>query len=253
MKLKLAVVQLAVKPLDPIYNLKKMERLIKVASQAGANLVVFPEDSVTGPLSGQTNFVQYAEEYLIAFQSLAIKYGVDLVPGTWTTTSGAVKFNTAYYINFDGTVAGYYNKINLWQTEKAIMAPGTHVSVFPTRFGNVGLTICWDLSFPMLYSDMAKKGAQLIISPSYWSFTLKAKKLEKAANDEIELIDSLCLIRAFENNVAIAYCNAAGEVKSEGVHAVLSGRSQVTHPTKKILCRSTGNKEEILYADLKLI
>jgi predicted amidohydrolase len=228
-----------------------MEEFIEEASR-GAQLVVFPEDSVTGPLSGQVNFVEEAPFYLSEFQRMAIKYGVDIVPGTWTTQVGPSRFNTAYYINNDGSVAGSYHKINLWKNEKAIVSPGTKASVFPTRFGMVGLSICWDLAFPLLFSEMAKQHAKLIISPSYWSFTRMANKNEDTAEDEILLIDSLCTTRAFENNVVFVYCNAAGELKAEGIDAVLSGRSQVTHPHEKVICKSESNEEEILYSDVEL-
>lgn len=248
MKLSIALVQLNVVPADPPANLANMEAFIAKAAKAGAQLVVFPEDAVTGPLEGQTLFVQHAPEYLAIFQGLAVKYGIDIVPGSWSVAEGPALFNAAYYINADGSVAGVYRKVNLWATEKAVLTPGAASAVFPTAHGMVGLTICWDISFPLLFAEMAGLGAELVISPTYWSLSRRAEMSRGVAKDEIELIDSLCVARSFENDIVFAYCNAAGLVGDEKADGVLSGRSQVTHPHEKVLRKAKGNKEEMLLA-----
>jgi predicted amidohydrolase len=252
MQLIIALVQFQVTPSAPLENLQRMEGFVEQAVAKGAQLVVFPEDAVTGPLSGQVDFVRSADAYLAHFQQMAIMYAVDIVPGTWTVPDGTVLHNTAYYINSDGSVAGSYRKINLWETEKALIAPGASVSVFPTRHGQVGLIICWDIAFPLLFAEMNKLGARLVISPTYWSFTRPADEVGDVVDDEVLLIDSLCTARAFENNIIFAYCNAAGELHVEGHDAVLSGRSQITHPHEKVVCKAEGNVEELLIAEVTL-
>lgn len=252
MELKITLVQMDIVPSDPVKNLKRMEGFIKKAVKEGAQLVVFPEDAVTGPLAGQTSFVVHAPEYLVYFQGLAVKYGVDLVPGTWTVQLGNALYNTAYYINKVGSIAGSYHKINLWDTEKIAITPGSRVSVFPTAHGLVGLIICWDISFPLLFAEMNTLGVELVISPTYWSFTKPAGEVEEVVDDEILLIDALCTTRAFENNIVFAYCNAAGSLQAEGIDAVLSGRSQITHPHDKVVVKAEGNAERMITAKVKL-
>lgn len=182
---------------------------------------------------------------------MAIKYDVDLVPGTWTVQEDTALYNTAHYINKDGSVAGVYRKINLWETEKAKLTPGTMVSVFPTAHGMVGIIICWDISFPGLFAEMVKQGVRLVISPTYWSFPRTAD-IDAAVEDEMLLIDSLCTTRAFENNIIFAYCNAGGELKTDDCDVVLSGRSQITHPLDKVLCKATSNEDEIVFAAVSI-
>lgn len=245
MQAAIAVVQLDVTTMRPELNLERMESFIVKAAKLGAHLVVFPEDAVTGPLGGQTAFIEQAPGYLAHFQALAVKHGVDLVPGTWTVREGGALYNTAYYINRDGTVAGSYRKVNLWETEKLSLTPGPGVSVFPTAYGLVGLIVCWDIAFPAMFSEMNRLGVEMVISPTYWSFTPKAERIESVGDDEILLIDSLCTARAFENDIVLVYCNAAGEL--EDGSAVLSGRSQVTHPADKVLCKAEENEEEMLF------
>jgi len=252
MDLTIALVQMEVALSDPLKNLQRMETFIQKAAKDGADLVVFPEDAVTGPLAGQTSFVAYAPEYLALFQGLALKYGVDLVPGTWTVQIGQALYNTAYYINKDGSVAGSYHKINLWETEKLAITPGVRVSVFPTAHGMVGLIICWDISFPLPFADMNALGVELVISPTYWSFTRPAEEVDAVVDDEILLIDSLCTVRAFENNIVFVYCNAAGDLKTDGIDAVLSGRSQITHPQEMVVAKVEGNAERSIMAKVQL-
>lgn len=248
MEVTIALAQCAVEPANPAANLKRIEELVKEASKRGAQIVVFPEDAVTGPLAGQIAFVDQAPVYLAHFQALAIKYDLDLVPGTWVVRQDNALYNTAHYINRDGSVAGTYRKIHLWDTERAAITPGAAVSVFPTAHGLVGLIICWDISFPEMFQAMNKLGAQLVIAPTYWSFTRQGAGVDDVIDDEILLIDSLCTTRAFENDIVFAYCNAAGELKADGVNAVLSGRSQITHPADKVICKAEGNAEELLLA-----
>lgn len=252
MQVTLAVVQFLVEPLNPEKNLKRMEDFVQDAATKGAQIVVFPEDSVTGPLAGQSNFVANAPFYLSEFQRMAIEYQIDIVPGSWTAQDGTGLYNTTYYINKDGSLAGIYKKINLWENEKLRVSPGTAASVFPTAFGMVGLTICWDISFPPLFTEMNNQGVQLVISPTYWSFTKKAEIFEEVVQEEIDLIDSLCLSRAFENNIGFVYCNAAGTLVTDGIETTLSGRSQVTHPTDKVINSFEGNEEGMFLASLNI-
>lgn len=252
MEIAVALVQLDMFPCDPIKNLERMDQFVRQAKKQGADLVIFPEDAVCGPLRGQLDFVVSAPAYLTHFQALAVKHAIDIVPGTWTVAENGLLYNQAHYINADGSVAGIYRKINLWETEKAHITPGALTSVFPTRFGLVGLIICWDIAFPAMFADMVAQGVELVISPTYWSFTKGSDELGEEVDKEILLIDSLCTTRAFENNILFVYCNAAGELPGPEGNAVLSGRSQLTHPLDKVVCKAEGNSEEMLFAKLAL-
>lgn len=252
MELKIAVAQFEIIPGDPLRNLEQIEDLVAEAAGQGAQLVVFPEDAICGPLAWQTMFLAHAPKYLQRMQALALKHGVDLVPGTWAVPEGGRTYNQAHYINADGTVAGIYRKIHLWETEKAAITPGAAVSVFPTRFGQVGLVICWDISFPPLFTAMNAQGVRLVIAPSYWSFPEGTEESRKVMKEEINLIDSLCISRAFENNIVFVYCNGAGTTQTEDPKTVLSGRSQITHPLEKVIARCKGNEPELLVAPVSL-
>lgn len=248
MELTIALVQLDIAMGDPLKNLDRMYRFVRKAKERGADLVVFPEDAVCGPLQGQLDFVAHAPEYLAYFRALALEHSIDIVPGTWTVAENGRLYNQAHYITAEGALAGSYRKINLWATEKLHMTPGTFASVFPTRFGMVGLIICWDISFPVMFAEMVAQGVELVISPTYWSFSKPAEEVDDVIDSEILLIDALCTTRAFENNIHFAYCNAAGELNTPKGDTVLSGRSQLTHPLENVVVKADSNTEEMLIA-----
>lgn len=251
MKLTIAVAQMHVVPADPAANIKKMETFVREAKALGADLVVFPEDAICGPLAGQTAYIAEAPAYLAQMQKLAVTHAVDIVPGTWTVGDGKSLYNQAHYITADGVLAGIYRKAHLWETEKAMITPGSAVSVFPTRFGLVGMTICWDIAFPPLFTAMNRLGVELVISPTYWSVPLARPGTAdalRAEQEDTDLIDSLCTARAFENDIVFVYCNAAGTLSLPDGEATLSGRSQITHPVDKVICRSEDNDEDLLIA-----
>ncbi len=153
-------------------------------------------------------------------------------------------------VRADGSLAGYYSKANLWATEVGVVTPGPGPVVVPTRHGMVGLTICWDVAHPGMFQAMAGLGAELVVSPTYWSLSRRAEASRSFKKDELDLIDSLCVARAFEADVVLAYCNAAGLVGGEEdgkkEDGILSGRSQLTHPHDKTLCKAKGNGEQML-------
>lgn len=251
MQLTIALVQMDIAPGDPEANLTKMDGFAARAAAKGADLVVFPEDAVTGPLDGQTAFTHRASEFLARCAAMAAEHGVDLVPGSWSVPDAGGLYNTAYYFNADGSLAGHYSKANLWETEAATITPGPGPAVVPTRHGMVGLTICWDLAHPAMFQAMAAMGAELVVSPTYWSLPRGAATGFFEKKEERDLIDALCLSRAFESDLVLAYCNAAGLVgsgeKGEAKAAgVLSGRSQLVHPHDKVLARAKGNGEQML-------
>lgn len=64
MSFTLALVQFLIEPGAPLKNLARMEEFTAQAKAKGADLVVFPEDAVCGPLSGQTGFVAHSDAYL---------------------------------------------------------------------------------------------------------------------------------------------------------------------------------------------
>lgn len=249
MKVTIAVVQYEITQFSPDKNLARMEKFVKRASSL-ADLIVFPEDAVTGPLCGRMKFADITGRYKQHFQQLAKKYKIDIVPGSIIEDVRGKFYNTTYYINADGEVKGHYQKVNLWHPERTYLTPGKRASIANTRFGKVGLIICWDLIFPEIFREMMKQNVEIVICPSYWCYGDAGTGIKHDPQSEIKLVDSLCVSRAFEHEIIMVYCNAAGMFQLEKYTDTLLGHSQITMPFKGCVKKLDHHKEEMFLYDI---
>lgn len=245
MKVNIAVVQFKAKKSSEEENIKRAEKFIKRAAALKADLIVFPEDFVSRATPDKVEFLN-SKKNLKCFQELAKKYEIDIVPGSFIQKDGLKSYNTTYYIDSKGKILSKYRKIHLWITEKKEMKPGREISVFKTKYGKIGLIVCWDLMFPEIFRRMRKKGVQIVICPAYWCYEDAGKGVKYDKNSEVKLIDALCIERAFEEEIALIFCNASGEYLKEN----LIGHSQITVPFKGAIKKFNHNKEGMFIQEI---
>ena len=250
MKFRMALVQFETKQHAPDDNLKKAERFVGQAEQAGAQIAVFPEDFVTGPISNARELADCEGKYRGTFRWLAERHAIDLVPGSVIEKEGERLYNTTYYIDSRGEVLARYRKVNLWLAEKPWCTPGDGAAVCDTRWGKVGLAICWDLAFPEVFRQMLARGVEMVICPSCWCFEDAGAGMRHNPRAEELFVDSLCVARAFENESVVAFCNAAGGWAGSKGPCNSIGRSQVAVPFKGAIARLDGGREEMLLAEV---
>jgi predicted amidohydrolase len=244
MNVTIAVVQFAVVQARPEENLAKARRFIAEAAAAQADMIVFPEDFVTGPLGGDAAQADYDGRYRAYFQQLAREYTIDIVAGSIIEGDQDDQlYNTTYYIDKSGTIKGRYRKVNLWLSERSYLTPGNEVVVCDTAYGKVGLIICWDLIFPEIFREMMRRGVELVLCPSYWCVEDAGVGLTYDPDSEVKLVDALCVARAFENEVVLVYANAAES--SNAQNETLLGRSQIAVPFRGVLQRLEHAREEM--------
>ncbi len=249
MKVKIAVVQFKINQWQPEKNLQRIEDFVKQASNK-ADIIVFPEDFLSGGLN-DTKIVEHADSkgrYKKRFQELAKKYNIDIVAGSIIERNKIGNFNVCYYIDSKGKIKGKYNKVNLWLTERKRIVPGNKICVFNTRFGKVGLTICWDLMFPEIFRRIVKKGVSIVFCPSLWYKSADFPPYAKYNKDaEIAHVNALCTARAVENNMILVFVNAVGNLETSGGDMDEAiGHSQITAPIKGVL-QKLGYKEEKMF------
>ena len=141
--------------------------LVAEAARQKADLVVLPE-TITATGNG-LSYEQAAEpvpgpatDY---FGELARLHRLYLVAGL-VEREGHLIYNTAVLIGSDGALVGKYRKVALPRTEiEAGVTPGTDYPVFDTRFGKVGLMICYDGFFPEVARQLSIRGAEVIAFP----------------------------------------------------------------------------------------
>lgn len=247
MQIKIAVVQFEIAQFAPESNLAKAERFLQEAGEQEAQIIVFPEDFVMGPLNGRADLADFDGRYIRHFQALARKYAIDIVPGSIIEGDETGLYNTAYYIDHTGSILGRYRKVNLWLSERSYIDPGRQAIVCDTRFGKIGLAICWDLAFPELFRAMLAQGAEIVLCPSYWCYEDAGIGMQYDPNADVRFVDSLCIARAYEQNIVLVYANAAGTLDSgDGQQSgTLLGHSQITVPFKGPLQLCAHNREEM--------
>jgi predicted amidohydrolase len=251
MKFKIAVVQFNIKQFDVKKNLQNAENYIVEASKSKANIIVFPEDFITGPVMGQMEYADSNKKYVSYFKNLAKKYKIDIVTGSIIEKEEKGTYNVTYYVDSKGNIKSSYKKINLWIPERRYLTSGNEVSVFNTKYGKIGLIICWDLIFPEIFRKLAKKGVKIIICPSYWCLGDSGKGINIDANSEKKLIDALSVARAFENEIVFVFCNAAGHLEYLNKKIdTLVGHSQITMPFKGAVQKLNHNKQEMFIQEI---
>ncbi|MBI3879123.1 MAG: carbon-nitrogen hydrolase family protein [Verrucomicrobia bacterium] len=140
--------------------------LIEDAARQKADIVVLPEVVTYG--SGST-YASVAETIpgpsTEFFGALAKKHNLYLVPGL-VERDGHLIYNVAVLIGPDGKIAGKYRKVCLPRGEiEAGVTPGHEYPVFDTRFGKVGLMVCYDGFFPEVARELSNRGAEVIAWP----------------------------------------------------------------------------------------
>ena len=250
MNVTIAIVQCAIEHFDPQANLAKAEQAIREAVAQQAQLIVFPEDFVTGPLSGNKAYADYEHRYVQHFQQMALQYAIDIVPGSIIEGDTTGLYNTTYYIAKNGEILGQYRKVHLWLPERSYIAPGDTHPVFNTAYGKVGLIICWDLMFPEVFRAMMKAEVELVICPSYWCYEDAGEGQRHDANAEVKLVNALCVARAFENEIVLIYANAAGSARNDGMEERLIGRSQITEPFKGAIAHIDHNRVAMIVQEV---
>jgi predicted amidohydrolase len=166
-KAKLAAVHFRPKGKTPAERRESCAPLVAEAAKLGADLVVLGETityyggglqpiDVAEPVPGPST------DY---FGTLAKKHDLYIVAGLYEKT-GPLLYNVAVLIDPDGKLAGVYRKTTLptGEAENGV-CPGTDYPVFPTRFGMVGMMVCYDGFFPEVARELTNRGAEVIAWP----------------------------------------------------------------------------------------
>jgi predicted amidohydrolase len=175
---------------EPMKKPQLFEPLIAEAGAKKCDLVVLPEtltyygtglkmhecaESIPGP----------STKY---FGDLAKKHDLHIVAGL-IERDGATIYNTSALIGPDGKLIGKYRKVSLPRSEiEAGITPGHEYPVFDTRFGKVGMMICYDGFFPEVARQLTIHGAEVIAWPVWGCNPLLARA--RACENHVYLVSS---------------------------------------------------------------
>jgi predicted amidohydrolase len=240
--IKLALAQISSKRENKEENIKKFEALTLRAKEKGADLVIFPELSLTG-------YVVRDQVYELAetipgpssqkIEEIAKKTGMHIIFGMpeISEKTKTTIFNTAVLIGPHGLI-GKYRKMYLPThsvfEEKRYFRPGYHAVAFDTPLGKIGLCICYDIFFPEVTRLIRLQGAQLIVC------------ISASPGIRRSYFEILTAARALENTAFLAYVNLAG------VEDALQfwGGSRLISPTGEVLAKAKYDEDDFVICDL---
>jgi N-carbamoylputrescine amidase len=158
-------------------NIARAEALVRQAAQRGAQIILLPElfETPYFCIEQDTRHLALAREASASpairhFAALARELGV-VLPISFFESAGHAYFNSIAIIDADGRELGIYRKSHIpngpGYQEKNYFSPGdSGFRVWDTRFGRIGVAICWDQWFPETARVMALQGAELFLFPT---------------------------------------------------------------------------------------
>ncbi len=230
-------------------NIARAVSSAKIAAQNGANVICFAELAFTKfypqrPPTG--NKLDLAENIpgstTDKFCRLAKELGVVIILNIYEK-EGINTYDSSPIIDTNGNILGITRMVHITDYdcfhEKSYYTPGNSgVPVYETKFGKVGIAICYDRHFPEYMRALALKKAEIVFIP------------QAGAVDEWPdgLYEAELQVAAFQNGYFTALCNRVGKEDS----LEFAGESFVCNPDGKIIAKAGRGTEDILYCNIEL-
>lgn len=158
-------------------NIAAAEGFVREAASKGAQIILLPELFETWYFCQEKNYDSYKLATTVEenpavqhFKQIAKELSV-VLPISFFERAGNTTYNTVAMIDADGEILGIYRKTHIpddhFYQEKFYFTPGdTGFKVWDTRYGKMGVGICWDQWFPEAARSMALMGAELLLYPT---------------------------------------------------------------------------------------
>ncbi len=245
-KINVLSVQITPQKADKENNLEKIKKLIEKDGKNNYDLIVLPEFFDTGIDITNKEVYDYAEEEKNSFilkelGEIAVKYSAYILCGSICFKENKNCYNRSYLLNRDGSIVAKYDKMHLFNyfggNEGSYTTAGESFCVVETDFGQVGLTTCFDIRFPEMFTKLTRMGAEIFVLPAAWL------TLNKSSNEEKALfVDNWKLMskaRAYDN---VAYFISANEVGA--IHPFLEavGNSMIVNFDGSVLANAENDE-----------
>lgn len=231
---------------DPAANLELVADYTERAAAQGAALVVFPEATmcrfgvplgpVAEPLDGP---------WASGVRDIAARAGITVVAGMFTPADDGRVTNTL--LATGPATEAHYHKIHLYDafgfSESRTVAPGFDPVVIDVDGVGIGLSTCYDIRFPALYTELADRGAHLIVVCASWG----------AGPGKLAQWELLARARALDSTsyvAAVGQADPGGAADASGAPTGV-GHSMLTSPWGEVIA-SAGPSPQLLVADIDL-
>ena len=230
-------------------NIEKGLIAVKEAALNGANIICFAELSFTKffPQYPSDNNKFHLAETIPGtttnlFSKLAKEFELVIILNLLEIDSQKT-YDSSPIINTDGNILGITRMVHIADYncfhEKDYYTPGNNgVAVYDTKFGKIGIAICYDRHYPEYMRALALKGAEIVFVP------------QAGTTDEWPdgLYEAEMRVAAFQNGYFTALCNRVGKEDK----LTFAGESFFCDPYGNIISKAGKGTEEILYCDVEL-
>jgi N-carbamoylputrescine amidase len=257
MKVTVAATQMACTR-DRDANIANAERLVRDAAARGANVVLIQELFET-PYFCKDHLASHFELASPIADNPAIRHlsavarelGVVLPLSVFERAHNAY-FNTLVMVDADGSTLGIYRKSHIPESpgyhEKFYFSPGdTGFRVWPTRFGRLGVGVCWDQWFPECARAMAVMGAELLLYPTAIGSEPQDSSLDSRWHWQRTMQG-----HAAANVMPLVASNRIGTEQGEKCAITFYGHSFIADHTGEVVAQADDRTESVLTATFDL-
>jgi N-carbamoylputrescine amidase len=247
---------------DPKANLEKTLAFAERAARQGANIICTQELFRSQYFCQSEDHANFKLAEAIpgpstdAFRKLARKHGVVVIASLFEKRAAGLYHNTAAVIDADGALLGIYRKMHIPDDplfyEKFYFTPGDlGFRAWQTRFGKLGVLICWDQWYPEAARLTAMQGAEILFYPTAIGWHPREKK--EYGVHQHGAWETIQRSHAVANGCFVAAVNRLGLERPIGGDGLeFWGQSFVTGTSGQILARAGVDREEILLVPVDL-
>ncbi|HAC14930.1 MAG TPA: carbon-nitrogen hydrolase [Bacteroidetes bacterium] len=236
---------------------QQVEYFVDVASDYKCDFVLLPELLTVQLLSfvkeqrpglAARELTKFTDQYLELFNSMAIKYNVNIIGGSHFTMENDKVHNVSFLFRRDGTIESQH-KIHVTPSERRWwgVQPGSEPRVFDTDRGRIAINICYDVEFPELARQCTDMGAQILFVPYCTDERHGYMRVRICAQ-----------ARAIENQIYVAIAGTTGNIPSVPNMDIQYGQAAIFTPSDFPFARdgvaamSEENAEMVVIADVDL-
>lgn len=237
---------------DTDANVERAEQLVHRAADSGAQVILIQElfETPYFCIDQQARHFDLAktldEQPTVRRMQIVAKQRGVVIPVSFFEKSGLAHYNSVVVIDADGSVVGLYRKSHIpdfpLYEEKFYFSPGdTGFRVFNTRYGCIGVAICWDQWFPEAARSMTLLGAEMLFYP-----TAIGSELDKPEFDSKEHWQMVMRGHAAANMVPVIASNRIGTETSGDLSLAFYGSSFIANHTGEKVCEADRESEAVL-------
>src|SRR5579862_8533882 len=256
-KFTIGLIQMSCSP-DPGDNLAKAEARIREAAKRGAQIVCLEELFRSQYFCREENHDNFALAEPIpgpstdALGKLAKELSVVIVASLFERRAAGLYHNTAAVLDADGALLGIYRKMHIPDDplyyEKFYFTPGDlGFPNFDTRYGRIGVQVCWDQWYPEGARVASLRGANILFYPTAIGWHPSEKQEFGAA--QLDAWRTIQRSHAIANGIYVAAVNRVGLEGPADSGLEFWGHSFVSDPFGRVLAEGSAEKEEILIVE----